>query len=388
MVSILIDLFIRDKENTDCIAVKQAYGVLCSAVGIGFNMLLFVGKFLAGYFSGSIAITADAFNNLSDAGSSLVTLIGFRLAGQKPDSKHPFGHGRIEYLTGLLIAVIIVLMGVELAKTSFDKILHPLAVDFTAVSVAVLTASIAVKLYMSYYNSRISKKIKSVAMRTVAKDSISDSIATAAVLVAMLIGKATGLQIDGYCGVLVALFILYTGVTAAKETVDSLLGQPIDADFMKDVNDLVMSYEEVLGIHDLIVHDYGLGRKMISLHAEVSSTADILETHDVIDNIEHKLRSTFQCEAVIHMDPIATDDERVLAVKQRVTALVSDLDKELSIHDFRMVTGKTHTNVIFDVVVPYDFRLTDEKVKEEIENSVRSMEGNFFAVVDIDRKFA
>lgn len=388
MVSILINLFIRDKENTDHIAVKQAYGVLCSAVGIGFNMLLFIGKFLAGYFSGSIAITADAFNNLSDAGSSLVTLIGFRLAGQKPDSKHPFGHGRIEYLTGLLIAVIIVLMGVELAKTSFDKILHPLAVDFTAVSVAVLAASIAVKLYMSYYNIRISKKIKSVAMRTVAKDSISDSIATAAVLVAMLIGKATGLQIDGYCGVLVALFILYTGVTAAKETVDSLLGQPIDADFMKDVNDLVMSYEEVLGIHDLIVHDYGLGRKMISLHAEVSSTADILETHDVIDNIEHKLRSTFQCEAVIHMDPIATDDERVLAVKQRVTALVSDLDKELSIHDFRMVTGKTHTNVIFDVVVPYDFRLTDEKVKEEIENRVRSMEGNFFAVVDIDRKFA
>lgn len=287
---------------------RKAYGILCGAVGIAFNILLFLGKFFAGTLSGSIAITADAFNNLSDAGSSFVTLLGFQLAGQKADSSHPFGHGRIEYLSGLGVAMLILLMGVELAKSSLKKILHPQPVDSSLLVIVILCVSIGVKLYMFLYNRRLGKKLNSAAMQATALDSLSDSVATSAVLLATLAGHFTDLMIDGWCGILVAAFILWSGFSAAKETIDPLLGTPPTHEFVEKIRDLVMAHQGILGLHDLIVHDYGPGRVMISLHAEVSASENVLELHDEIDNVEKELRERLGCEAVIHMDPIITDD--------------------------------------------------------------------------------
>ena len=285
MITLLARLLIKHQGDEG--AVRRAYGVLCGAVGICLNVLLFAGKFFAGLLSGSIAITADAFNNLSDAGSSFVTLLGFQLAGQKADAGHPFGHGRIEYLSGLVVSVLILLMGVELGKSSLDKILHPEAVEFSPLVVAILCASIAVKLYMFFYNRRLGKKLGSTAMEATALDSLSDSVATSAVLLATLVGHFTGLKIDGWCGLLVAAFILWSGISAAKETLDPLLGAPPTAELVERIRDLVLAHKTIIGIHDLIVHDYGPGRMMISLHAEVSASGDVLELHDEIDNVEN-----------------------------------------------------------------------------------------------------
>ena len=277
-------------------------------MGICLNALLFAGKFLAGTLSGSIAVTADAFNNLSDAGSSFVTLVGFQLAGQKPDSQHPFGHGRMEYVSGLAVAVLILLMGVELGKSSIDKILRPEPVDSSPLVFAILCASILVKLYMFLYNRRLGKKLGSPAMEATAMDSLSDSAATAAVLLATVIGHFTDLLIDGWCGVLVAAFILWSGVGAVKDTLDPLLGTPPTHELVQRIRDLVMEHTTILGIHDLIVHDYGPGRVMISLHAEVPANEDVLALHDEIDNVEKELQEKLGCAAVIHMDPVVTDD--------------------------------------------------------------------------------
>ena len=351
MISLLARLFI--KQSGDEQAVRKAYGILCGAVGIGFNVLLFIGKFFAGTLAGSIAITADAFNNLSDAGSSFVTLLGFQMAGQKPDSEHPFGHGRIEYLSGLAVSMLILLMGVELAKSSLQKILHPEPVDSSPVVIAILCVSIAVKLYMFSYNRRLGRKLNSSAMEAISMDSLSDSAATLAVLIATLVGHFTGLMIDGWCGILVAAFILWSGFNAAKDTLDPLLGTPPTREFVTQIRDIVMAHKSILGIHDLIVHDYGPGRVMISVHAEVSASENVLELHDEIDNVEKELREKLGCEAVIHMDPIVTDDGITEETRQRVAALVHCIDDEINIHDFRMVVGPTHTNVIFDAVVPF-----------------------------------
>ena len=277
MVTLLAKFFIKDEASLPPLKLRQIYGILSGCTGIFLNVLLFLGKFLAGSISHSIAITADAFNNLSDAGSSIVTLIGFRLAAAKPDPEHPFGHGRMEYISGLVVACSILIMGFELLRSSFTKILHPEAIDCSAGTILILTVSILVKLYMSYYNSHIGKRIDSAAMRATAMDSISDTIATSVVLVATLVANFTGLKIDGYCGVLVALFIFYAGISAAKETLDPLLGQPAEPEFVQEIEDLVMSYPMIRGIHDLVVHNYGPGRMMISLHAEVPASLDILE---------------------------------------------------------------------------------------------------------------
>ena len=323
MISLLAKWFIPNRENTADAAVRRAYGQLCGLVGIALNILLFAGKFFAGTLSGSIAITADAFNNLSDAGSSVVTLLGFRLAGKKPDPEHPFGHGRMEYLSGLVVSALILLMGVELAKSSFQKILHPEAVEFSVAAVVILLASIAVKLYMSVYNRTIGKKINSAAMVATGIDSLSDTISTVAVLIAMV----------------VALFILYSACRAAMETVSPLLGQAPEEEFVQRICELVLAHEEVCGIHDLVVHDYGPGRVMISLHAEVPSNGDILELHDMIDGIEMELRQQLDCEAVIHMDPIVTDDALTTEMRIKTAALVKEVDERATIHDFRMVIG-------------------------------------------------
>ena len=385
MISLLARLFI--KQSGDEQAVRKAYGILCGAVGIGFNVLLFIGKFFAGTLAGSIAITADAFNNLSDAGSSFVTLLGFQMAGQKPDSEHPFGHGRIEYLSGLAVSMLILLMGVELAKSSLQKILHPEPVDSSPVVIAILCVSIAVKLYMFSYNRRLGRKLNSSAMEATSMDSLSDSAATLAVLIATLVGHFTGLMIDGWCGILVAAFILWSGFNAAKDTLDPLLGTPPTREFVTQIRDIVMAHKSILGIHDLIVHDYGPGRVMISVHAEVSASENVLELHDEIDNVEKELREKLGCEAVIHMDPIVTDDGITEETRQRVAALVHCIDDEINIHDFRMVVGPTHTNVIFDAVVPFKFRRTDAEVREKIEAAVRALDGNYYAVVNVERPY-
>ena len=386
MISLFARLFLKP-EGRDETALRKGYGILCGAVGIGLNILLFAGKFFAGTIAGSIAITADAFNNLSDAGSSFVTLLGFQLAGQKPDSDHPFGHGRIEYLSGLAVSMLIILMGFELAKSSLDKILHPAPVDSSWLVIAILCVSICVKLYMAFYNRSLGKKLNAPAMLATAADSLSDSIATTAVLIATLVGRFSGLMIDGWCGILVAAFILWSGFNAAKDTVNPLLGTPPTHEFVEQIKELVMAHPAIIGIHDLIVHDYGPGRVMISLHAEVSASENVLELHDEIDNVESELREKLGCEAVIHMDPIVTDDGVTGETRKRVASLVHCIDDEINIHDFRMVAGPSHTNVIFDAVVPYGFRLTDSEVEEKIKSAVRTLDGNYFAVVKVERSY-
>lgn len=386
MVTLLGRLFIR-QEGREESEVRKAYGILCGAVGIFFNILLFAGKFFAGTLSGSIAITADAFNNLSDAGSSVVTLLGFQLAGQKPDPEHPFGHGRMEYLSGLVVSMLILLMGVELGKSSLEKILHPEEVEFSPLIVGILCVSIAVKLYMFLYNKRIGKKLGSAAMEATAMDSLSDCVATTAVLAATLVGHFTGLHIDGWCGIVVACFILWSGIGAARDTLDPLLGTPPTAEFVGRIRDLVMAHKGIIGIHDLIVHDYGPGRVMISLHAEVSASENVMELHDEIDNVETELREKLGCEAVIHMDPIVTDDGITKETRERVAALIHCIDDDINIHDFRMVSGPTHTNLIFDAVVPFGFRLSDEEVEKKIKSAVRALDGNYYAVVRVERSY-
>lgn len=388
MISFLSSIFIRNRENVTDPDVRRHYGVLCGAVGICLNILLFAGKFIAGTLASSIAITADAVNNLSDAGSSLITLIGFKLAGQAPDPDHPFGHGRIEYISGLIVSFLIVIMGVELLKSSVDKILHPAPVDGGTLVIAILVASICVKIYMYLYNRGIGRKIDSAAMKATAMDSLSDTVATATVLAATLIGQFTGLMIDGWCGILVAAFILYSGINAAKDTISPLLGQPPEEEFVDRIEQIVMSHEEVQGMHDLIVHNYGPGRTMISLHAEVPAHGDILALHDTIDNIESELREQLKCDAVIHMDPIVTDDPVVNALKEQVLSEVHAIDPVITIHDFRVVAGPTHTNVIFDVLLPYQFRLSDAAVVERLKDFVSNLEGHrYFAVIQVDHSY-
>lgn len=388
MISLLARIFIKNRDDVHDPDVRSAYGTLCSIVGICFNVLLFAGKFFAGTVTGSVAITADAFNNLSDAGSSIITLIGFRFAGQEPDTEHPFGHGRIEYLAGLLVSLLIIIMGFELAKSSVAKIIHPESVDTSAVAFVILIVSIAVKAYMFFYNSSTAKRIDSAAMNATAMDSFSDSMATSVVLITMIIAKFTGLNLDAFGGIAVSLFILYTGFSAAKETISPLLGQPPTREFVQQVLDIVLSHKEIVGTHDLVVHDYGPGRVMISLHAEVPGNGNIFELHDVIDCAETELHDKLGCEAVIHMDPIAVDDEAVSAMKARVIKLVHEIDEKITIHDFRMVQGPTHTNLVFDMVVPPKFHLSGSEVKEQMEEKVRDLQdGNYYAVIKVDQMY-
>jgi len=388
MIALLARIFIKTDDNTTPAEKRQAYGTLCSTVGIVLNLLLSAGKFLAGTLSGSIAITADAANNLSDAGSSVVTLLGFRLGGQKADKDHPFGHGRFEYLSGLVVAMLIVLMGFELAKSSVDKIRHPQPVEADWLTVVILCVSIAVKLYMFFYNRSYGKRFDSAAMEATATDSLSDCAATATVLAATLAAQFADLQIDGWCGILVAALIFWSGLKAGKETLDPLLGTPPAPEYVERIRDLVMSHEEVIGIHDLVVHDYGPNRCMISLHAEVSSTGDVLEIHDAIDNIEKELQETLGCVAVIHMDPVVTDDGITEETRRKVAMLVHCIDEEISIHDFRLVPGPTHTNLIFDAVVPFKFRLSDEEVRRKIDAAVRALDENYCTVINVEHSYA
>ena len=388
MITFMASLFIKDSKNYKEPSVRQAYGVLSEAVGIGLNILLFFGKWLAGTISGSIAITADAFNNLSDAGSSIITLIGFRLSGQEPDPEHPFGHGRMEYISGLLVSVAILVMGFELIGSSIGKLRSPEPIESSALVFGILIASILVKLYMFFYNHSLSKKIESAAMKATSVDSLSDTVATTLVLIATLISKYTGLLLDGWFGILVGLFILYTGGSTLKETIDLLLGQPPKQEFIDEVKEIVLGHSMVHGVHDLIVHDYGPGRVMISLHAEVDVNGNIQDIHEQIDHIEHELQEKLHCSATIHMDPIVTDDKEVLAMKAKVEEMVHFLDESFSMHDFRMVKGSTRTNLIFDVEVPRKTSYTDNEIVNWLKERIHELPGSkYFAVIQIDHEY-
>lgn len=388
MTDWLVKTFIQHPDDRDDPAVRQRYGLLSGLVGIILNLLLSAGKFLAGVFTGSIAVTADAFNNLSDAGSSVVTLAGFRLAAKQADDDHPFGHGRIEYISGLIVAGAILLVGVELARSSLEKIFRPEAVDFSWLSVGILCASILVKLWMSAFNRKLGRRIGSAAMAATAADSLSDVVATSAVLLGTLVGHFTGLHIDGWVGALVAVFILRAGWGAAKDTLDPLLGQSPDPDLVSSIEKAILAHPQVTGVHDLVIHDYGPGRRMMSLHAEVPMDADVLEVHDVIDNIERELKEKFHIEAVIHMDPIATKDPYTNQLREQVAGLVREIDPDMTIHDFRMTAGPDHQNLIFDVVVPHHCPLSDEEVKEAIAGKAKALEGGpFYTVVSLDRSY-
>lgn len=387
MITVLSRLFIKDRGKFEDQSVRRSYGMLCSIVGISLNILLFFGKYMAGIISGSIAITADAFNNLSDAGSSLITLVGFKFSGMKADAGHPFGHGRIEYLSGFGVSMVIILMGFELLKTSVEKIRTPEPVETGVVSVAILVVSICVKMYMCFYNRSVGKKIDSEAMKATAMDSLSDSVATTAVLISMIVAYVTSVNIDGWCGCLVAGFVLFAGYSAAKDTLNPLLGEPPSREFVEEIKGTVMAHPEIIGIHDLVVHDYGPGRRMISLHGEVPGNSDIFEIHDVIDRIEKELNHKLGCEAVIHMDPIEVDNARVTEMKRAVADRIAEKFPGVSIHDFRMVQGPTHTNLIFDAVVPYGFETSNENVKMGIESLVEEKWENYFAVVQVEQSY-
>ena len=387
MLTLLLNHFI--KENTPDTLRREKTGKICGIVGIVINVLLFALKVVAGLISGSIAIMADAFNNLSDAGGSLVTYLGFNLAAKKPDAEHPYGHGRMEYIAGFIVATLIMATAISLIRDSIDKIIHPEETALNPTVVIILTVSILAKLYIAFYNGRIGKKINSAVMRAVVIDSISDTIATTVVLLTAIFAHYTGIMIDGFCGLFVGLLIAWQGICAARETISPLLGRPPEKEFVDRITDITLNFSEyILGMHDLIVHDYGPGKKIISLHAEVPTNVDILKIHDVIDNLEHTLKNELGCMATVHMDPIITHDPEVLRLKEQVTEIIQGIDRRLSIHDFRVVFGESHTNLLFDVQAPVDYEITNNELKKELQDRVQKELGKeYFTVTDIDRSY-
>lgn len=387
MTELLIRLFIKDREQVDNPKVRRAYGTMGGAVGILCNVFLFAVKLFAGILTGAISVMADAFNNLSDAGASVVTLIGFHMAGKPADLDHPFGHGRIEYLSGLFVAAAILIMGFELFTTSIDKILHPESPDFTPLAMGILILSILVKLWMSRFHYSIGKRIGSDTMKATAADSLSDCISTGTVLMGACVSYFTEKNIDGYIGLLVAAFVLYAGYETAKDTIQPLLGEAPDKEFVDGVTAMVLEEPMILGIHDMIVHDYGPGRRIVSLHAEVPYRLDLLEIHDVIDNVEKKVGEHFQCEITIHMDPVVTDDRELDDARAMVERIVKETDERWKIHDFRMVRGETHSNLIFDVVVSPEQVEQEEEIEEQLKKKIHEKNPHYYAVVKAERSY-
>ena len=386
MITLLAKHFIPNSENIADPAVRQAYGSLCGFMGIFLNLLLFGGKYLAGVLAGSVAVMADAFNNLADAGSSIVTLLGMRLANMKPDPDHPFGHGRIEYITGVAVSIMIIVVGFELGQDSINQVKSPQPLDASLLSIGILVASILVKIYIFVYNRSVGRKINAPAMLATAADSLSDCISTAVVLVSMLLSRFLGINIDGWCGMLVATFILYAGIRSTAETLSPHLGTPPDPQFVEQIETSVLSYDEIVNIHDLVVHDYGPGRRMVTLHAEVPGNGDIFALHDAVDSAEIELRDTLGCMATIHMDPISMDDEKVASMRLQTALFASELGEGISIHDFRMVEGPTHTNVIFDAVLPYDLKMTPDELNAKLTDFITAIP-HHNAVITIDRPY-
>lgn len=385
MINFIAKHWIPDYRKYQDKRVRQQYGILCGIVGIFLNILLFVGKLFVGGLSHSIAIMADAFNNLSDAGSSLILLFGFRLAGQKPDPEHPFGHGRLEYVAGLIVSMIIMVMAVELMRSSGQKILHPEEVIWHTGTLVMLIVSILVKLYMFTYNRSYGKKIASAAMGATALDSISDAVATFVVLISTVVSHFTGLQIDGVCGMLVGIFIMYAGISAARDTINPLLGQPAEECFVERVHEIVLSRKEILGMHDLVVHNYGPGRTMLSLHAEVPVDGSLVELHEVIDEVEHQISDELDCSAVIHIDPIWAKDEETQKMKKEMEADLKLMDPSLALHDFRVVRCTGHMKLFFDIQEPYSCKIEEKELVKRLQDHVAENHPGVELVVYVDR---
>ncbi len=370
MTKLLLKLFVRNHEHTDDPKVRTAIGTLSGWVGIACNLLLCLGKFLAGSLTGSVSITADALNNLSDASGSIVTLIGFRVAGMPADEEHPYGHARAEYLSGLVVAALILIIGFELAKTSVEKIFHPAPVLFSAVAIGVLVCSIAVKLWMCLFNRKLGKTIQSTALIATSEDSRNDCITTAAVLLAAILEKTLNWRVDGVFGLGVAVFILYSGAMLAKDTVSPLLGENADPELRDKIVDYIRVQPKVLGFHDLMVHDYGPGQRFASLHVEMDAREDPLECHEMIDDMERECYLSHNVHLVIHYDPVITDNPELNELKERVSGLLTRFDERLQLHDFRMTQGKRHMNLVFDVPLPARLRGKEEELTQYLENSL------------------
>ena len=370
MTKLLLKLFVRNHEHTDDPKVRTAIGTLSGWVGIACNLLLCLGKFLAGSLTGSVSITADALNNLSDASGSIVTLIGFRVAGMPADEEHPYGHARAEYLSGLVVAALILIIGFELAKTSVEKIFHPAPVLFSAVAIGVLVCSIAVKLWMCLFNRKLGKTIQSTALIATSEDSRNDCITTAAVLLAAILEKTLNWRVDGVFGLGVAVFILYSGAMLAKDTVSPLLGENANPELRDKIVDYIRVQPKVLGFHDLMVHDYGPGQRFASLHVEMDAREDPLECHELIDDMERECYLSHNVHLVIHYDPVITDNPELNELKERVSGLLTRFDERLQLHDFRMTQGKRHMNLVFDVPLPARLRGKEEELTQYLENSL------------------
>lgn len=368
MTKALIRLFIRDAENTRSARVREQYGVLSGAVGIACNVFLFILKVVIGLVTGSISIAADAFNNLSDGLSCLISIVGFKVSGKEPDAKHPFGYGRTEYIAGLVVSFIIVLVGFEFFKTSIDRILHPAPVAFSLVLVVILAVSMLVKLWMGAFNVQIGRRIDSPVLMAAGQDSRNDVITTGVVILGMVAGRFTTLPVDGYVGVLVALFIIWAGFGIARDTVAPLLGEAADPEIAENIEKLVLESDYIVGVHDLIVHNYGAGRWLASLHAEVPSDSDFVAVHEVIDEAEKRVWQRTGVYLVIHMDPIDVNNEHVAALREQVDAALREIDETLSMHDFRVVDGERQINLIFDVVVPFSY---DNDAKRNLMMTIR-----------------
>ena len=388
MTSLLIKLFIKSPHSTHSPAVRRAYGTLASTVGIILNLLLAAGKFTVGFLFGAISVQADAVNNLSDAGSQIISLITFKIAAKPADRDHPFGHARIEYVASMIVSFFILLIGWELLSGSVDKVLHPTETVFSWLSVAVLGVSVLVKLWLCLFNRKIAKKIDSSVMRATAADSLSDAGATAAVLVATLIYKLTGFDPDAYMGILVALLILWAGVKILNDTKNSILGERPSAETVEQIRALIAEFEHqgVIGLHDLVVHNYGPGRVMASLHIEVDGDADIYTSHDMADLIERRLRVECGIEATVHMDPVAVRDPRVAELRRLAEEQATAIDGRLRLHDFRIVPGQTHTNLIFDVVAPFELDISDASLRSMLADAIHGANEHLFAVITVDRE--
>lgn len=387
MTDLLIKLFVKNKDDVRDPAVRSNYAMLSSTTGIIANILLFIGKLIIGILSASVAIIADAFNNIGDAGSSVVTMIGFRFSGKHADKEHPMGHGRFEYISAFIVDVLIIFVGVELFKTSIEKIITPEATAIGTATLVFLGAAIAVKCWLFFFYRKIAKRINSTAIRAASFDSISDVVATTLVFVSALLSKFAGLNIDGYAGILVAAFIFYTGVKAAKETIDLLIGGSPDKEILKKISDFVKDYPEVIGIHDVMVHDYGPGRQIISFHAEVSAKSDFSYVHDVIDNIERDFQKKYGYIVTIHLDPIVVDDEKVNEMYDFVKTVVKEVDETFSVHDFRMTYGGNHINLIFDLSIPVDSKTSDEDAAKTVEDKIRSLRPECNCVIKAEHPY-
>lgn len=385
MITLLARIFIKSENYSD-LNVRDKYGRLCGIVGILLNILLFAIKLFAAVFTGAIAITADAFNNLSDAASSLVTMIGFKLASNKADSEHPFGHGRIEYISGVIVSFLILLMAYELIKNSIYKIIHPELPHVEYYVFVILIFSILVKAYMAWYNISVGKKITSVALKATAKDSLSDVLATTVVLLSVFAGTFWHVALDGYGGLIVGIMIMFTGISAFKDTVDPLLGKAPDPELIKEIEHIVMCDERILGMHDLIVHDYGPGRMMLSLHVEVPYKEDMLKLHELIDMIEYNLRGVVNCEPVIHMDPVVDDDAEINIAKENLEKVLNDIDETLKFHDFHVLREGTNMNIVFDVVTTHKYALDDNELRDMITDRMKAIDTRYNCVIQIDKK--